>query len=190
MQEAHSLPQLTWPTCTASRRRDPKLKNEKKRKKKDSKEQEEKINKSLLFLSLPPSLPVLLSMRLKEDVNPLVFLLFRVVVWLYSLLSYVPALLLGSSSSCRPGHPSQRIKARSVSGRPAGPYRDMAALDRLSTCLQPGVNTLDRVFETSARRFSRQYFLGTREVLRDEEEMQDNGKVFKKVKGRPMCVCM
>uniref|UniRef100_A0AAR2LZ20 long-chain-fatty-acid--CoA ligase n=1 Tax=Pygocentrus nattereri TaxID=42514 RepID=A0AAR2LZ20_PYGNA len=118
---------------------------------------------------------------LKEDVNPLVFVLFRVVVWLYSLLTYLPALLLGYSSSGSLSHPSQWVKARSVSGRPAGPYRDVAALDRLTTCLQPGVNTLDRVFEISAQRFSKQDFLGTRQVLREEEEKQENGRVFKKV---------
>ncbi|KAL7825063.1 hypothetical protein AOLI_G00322700 [Acnodon oligacanthus] len=120
-------------------------------------------------------------MRLKEDVNPLVFVLFRVVVWLYSLLTYLPALLLGSSRSGSSGHPSQWVKARSVSGRPAGPYRDVAALDRLTAFLQPGVNTLDRVFEISAQRFSKQDFLGTRQVLREEEERQENGRVFKKV---------
>ncbi|KAI4898006.1 hypothetical protein NFI96_017487, partial [Prochilodus magdalenae] len=120
-------------------------------------------------------------MRLKDDVNPLVFLLFRVVVWLYSLLSYLPALLLGSSRSGSFSHPSQRVQARSVTGRPAGPYRDVTALDKLTTCLQPGVNTLDVVFETSAKRYSKQSFLGTRQVLREEEEMQENGKMFKKV---------
>uniref|UniRef100_A0A8B9J4Z0 long-chain-fatty-acid--CoA ligase n=1 Tax=Astyanax mexicanus TaxID=7994 RepID=A0A8B9J4Z0_ASTMX len=76
---------------------------------------------------------------------------------------------------------SQRVKARSVTGRPAGPYRDVTSLDGLATCLQPGLNTLDRVFETSAKRFSRQDFLGTREVLREEEELQESGKVFRKV---------
>ncbi|XP_072546761.1 long-chain-fatty-acid--CoA ligase 3a [Salminus brasiliensis] len=120
-------------------------------------------------------------MRLKEDVNPVVFFLFRVVVWLFSLLTYLPSLLLGSSSLGLISHPSQRVKARSVSGRPTGPYRDVTALDGLATCLQPGMNTLDRVFETSAKRFSKQDFLGTREVLREEEEMQENGRVFKKV---------
>ncbi|KAG9264807.1 long-chain-fatty-acid-CoA ligase 3 [Astyanax mexicanus] len=120
-------------------------------------------------------------MRLKDDVNPVVFFLFRVVVGIFSVISYVPSLLLSSSSSGSLSRLSQRVKARSVTGRPAGPYRDVTSLDGLATCLQPGLNTLDRVFETSAKRFSRQDFLGTREVLREEEELQESGKVFRKV---------
>ncbi|XP_076832808.1 long-chain-fatty-acid--CoA ligase 3a [Brachyhypopomus gauderio] len=116
-------------------------------------------------------------MKLEEDVNPVVLLIFRVVVWIFSLLSALPHLLLGSSST----HFSKRVKARSASGRPAGPYRDLAALNGLASSLEPGVNTLDRVFEVAVRRFAEQEFLGTRDVLSEGEEVQENGKVFKKM---------
>ncbi|XP_026881278.2 long-chain-fatty-acid--CoA ligase 3a [Electrophorus electricus] len=120
-------------------------------------------------------------MRLEEDVNRVVLLLFRVVAWLYSLLSCLPLLLLGSTRYTTSTHCSRRVKAHSASGHPAGPYRDLDALDGLIMCLEPDVNTLDRMFEVSARRFARQDFLGTRDVLSEWEEVQENGKVFKKV---------
>ncbi|XP_030634631.1 long-chain-fatty-acid--CoA ligase 3a [Chanos chanos] len=119
-------------------------------------------------------------MRLMEDVNPVALWIFRVVVWLYSVLSYLPCLLLygGSSSGSDAG---RRVKAKSVTGYGSGPYRDLDALGGLAMCLQSGVDTLDKMFEWSVRRFPNHDCLGTRELLREEEETQENGKVFKKV---------
>uniref|UniRef100_A0A4W5P802 long-chain-fatty-acid--CoA ligase n=1 Tax=Hucho hucho TaxID=62062 RepID=A0A4W5P802_9TELE len=74
-----------------------------------------------------------------------------------------------------------RLKARSVTGRPAGPYRAMGATKRLVSSLHPGVDTLDKVFEDASRRFPDRDCLGTREVVMEEDERQSNGKVFKKV---------
>uniref|UniRef100_A0A8C2J186 long-chain-fatty-acid--CoA ligase n=1 Tax=Cyprinus carpio TaxID=7962 RepID=A0A8C2J186_CYPCA len=76
---------------------------------------------------------------------------------------------------------SRRVKARSVSGHPSGPYRDIGALRVLATCLQPGVNTLDRVFESSVCRFPHFDCLGTRDLLSEEDETSEDGRVFKKV---------
>uniref|UniRef100_A0A8C7X6A2 long-chain-fatty-acid--CoA ligase n=1 Tax=Oryzias sinensis TaxID=183150 RepID=A0A8C7X6A2_9TELE len=76
---------------------------------------------------------------------------------------------------------SRRIKAYSVSGHPAGPYRAINSQEKLVALMEPGVNTLDKMFEYAARRFPMRDCLGTREVLSEEDELQPNGKVFKKV---------
>nr|XP_046171662.1 fatty acid CoA ligase Acsl3-like [Oncorhynchus gorbuscha] len=125
-------------------------------------------------------------MKLKEDLNPVLLLLFQVTVWLYSVLAFLPSYLFSSVSESDAGLGSeqeraQRLKARSVTGRPAGPYRAMGATKRLVSSLHPGVDTLDKVFEDASRRFSDRDCLGTREVVMEEDERQSNGKFFKKV---------
>ncbi|TRZ01288.1 hypothetical protein DNTS_030417 [Danionella cerebrum] len=122
-----------------------------------------------------------LRMRLKQDASPVVVVLFHAVVWFYSFISYIPYLLLRSSESQSLSKCSRRLKGRSMSGHPSGPYRDVAAIRGLESCLQPGMNTLEKVFEASVRRFPQSDCLGTRETLSEEDETQDDGKVFKKV---------
>uniref|UniRef100_A0A667ZMH7 long-chain-fatty-acid--CoA ligase n=1 Tax=Myripristis murdjan TaxID=586833 RepID=A0A667ZMH7_9TELE len=76
---------------------------------------------------------------------------------------------------------TRRMKARSVSGSPEGPYRAVSSTKRLVTSMHLGVDTLDKVFEYAAQRFPYRDCLGTREVISEEDERQNNGKVFKKV---------
>lgn len=126
-------------------------------------------------------------MKLKEDLNPVLLLLFQVTVWLYSVLAFLPSYLFSSVSESDAGLGSeqeraQRLKAQSVTGRPAGPYRAMGATKRLVSSLHPGVDTLDKVFEDASRRFHDRDCLGTREVVMEEDERQSNGKFFKKVR--------
>ncbi|XP_064194367.1 long-chain-fatty-acid--CoA ligase 3b [Anguilla rostrata] len=118
-------------------------------------------------------------MRLKEGINPLLLQVFRSVVWLYSVLTFLPWYLLSGASANL--ERAKRAKARSASGRPAGPYRATNAMQRLASTLHPACDTLDKVFEYAVRRFPRRHCLGTREVISEEDEPQPNGKVFKKV---------
>ncbi|XP_067102448.1 long-chain-fatty-acid--CoA ligase 3a [Osmerus mordax] len=125
-------------------------------------------------------------MKLKEDLNPILLLLFQLTVWLYSLLTFLPSFLLSSVSDQDKGFGSEqeralRLKAQSGSGDPAGPYRDMRATKRLMSSLRPGMDSLDKVFEDAAKRFPKRDLLGTRELVKEEDESQVNGKVFKKV---------
>ncbi|KAM6970342.1 long-chain-fatty-acid--CoA ligase 3a [Aplochiton taeniatus] len=125
-------------------------------------------------------------MKLKEDLNPMLLLLFHLMVWIYTLVTFLPSYLLGSVSDPYGALGSQeeraqRLKAQSVSGRPEGPYRDVGATKGLVSALQPGMDTLDKVFEYAAQRFPHRDCLGTREVISEEDERQGNGKVFKKV---------
>uniref|UniRef100_A0AAY5KBX1 long-chain-fatty-acid--CoA ligase n=1 Tax=Esox lucius TaxID=8010 RepID=A0AAY5KBX1_ESOLU len=125
-------------------------------------------------------------MKTREDLNPLLLLLFQVAVWLYSILAFLPSHFFGTVSQSEGGLGSEqerarRLKAQSVTGNPEGPYRAMGATKRLVSSLHPGVDTLDKVFEYASRRFPDRDCLGTREVIKEEDERQDNGKVFKKV---------
>ncbi|XP_065136535.1 long-chain-fatty-acid--CoA ligase 3a [Paramisgurnus dabryanus] len=120
-------------------------------------------------------------MKFKHEVSPVVLLVFRVLVWLYSLVSYLPYLLLRSSDSESLSECSRRIKARSASGQVAGPYRDVNALRELTVSVQPGVNTLDQVLKASVSQYPDHDCLGTRELLSEEDELQEDGRVFKKV---------
>ncbi|KAJ8280358.1 hypothetical protein GJAV_G00053590 [Gymnothorax javanicus] len=117
-------------------------------------------------------------MRLKEDVNPLLLQVFRSVVWVYSFITYLPWYLLSGPSQPSRGRRAQGV---SVSGKPSGPYRAVNSQQGLACSLYPDCHTLDSVFRYASERFPNRDCLGTREVLREEDESQPNGKVFKKV---------
>ncbi|XP_063059936.1 long-chain-fatty-acid--CoA ligase 4b isoform X2 [Engraulis encrasicolus] len=72
-------------------------------------------------------------------------------------------------------------KAKSTSGRPEGPYRDVEALDGLAHMEFEGKDTLDKLFDHAVQRFGKAPCLGTRDVMSEESETQPNGKVFKKL---------
>ncbi|XP_015234273.1 PREDICTED: long-chain-fatty-acid--CoA ligase 3-like [Cyprinodon variegatus] len=118
-------------------------------------------------------------MKLKEDINPLLLQVFRSVVWVYSVITFLPWYFFSGAGTNL--ERARRIKARSISGHPAGPYRAINSQEKLVALVQPGVDTLDKMFEYAARRFPNRDCLGTREVLSEEDEPQPNGKVFKKV---------
>uniref|UniRef100_A0A665TLL8 long-chain-fatty-acid--CoA ligase n=1 Tax=Echeneis naucrates TaxID=173247 RepID=A0A665TLL8_ECHNA len=118
-------------------------------------------------------------MKLKEDMNPLLLQVFRSVVWVYSVITFIPWYFFSGAGSNL--ERARRIKANSVSRRPAGPYRAINSQEKLVAWLHPGVGTLDKMFEHAARKFPQRDCLGTREVLSEEDEIQPNGKVFKKV---------
>uniref|UniRef100_A0AAZ3QHL0 long-chain-fatty-acid--CoA ligase n=1 Tax=Oncorhynchus tshawytscha TaxID=74940 RepID=A0AAZ3QHL0_ONCTS len=122
-------------------------------------------------------------MKLKEDMNPLLLQVFRSVVWVCSFITFLPWYFLSGAGTNLDR--ARRVKARSVSGRPAGPYRATNRAggihQKLVWSLHLGVDTLDKVMVHGATRFPERDCLGTREVLNEEDELQPNGKVFKKV---------
>uniref|UniRef100_A0A8D0AUX3 long-chain-fatty-acid--CoA ligase n=1 Tax=Sander lucioperca TaxID=283035 RepID=A0A8D0AUX3_SANLU len=119
------------------------------------------------------------AMKLKEDMNPLLLQVFHSVVWVYSVITFIPWYFFSGAGTNL--ERARRIKARSVSGHPAGPYRAINSQEKLVAWLHPKVDTLDKMFEYAASRFPQRDCLGTREVLNEEDEPQPNGKVFKKV---------
>ncbi|TRY93825.1 hypothetical protein DNTS_027007 [Danionella cerebrum] len=118
-------------------------------------------------------------MKLKEDMSPLLLQVFRSVVWVYSVITFLPWYLLSGASGNQAR--AKRLKSRSVSGNPAGPYRAVNSQQKLVSLLHEGVDTLDKVFEYAVVHFPERDCLGTRELLSEEDEIQPNGKVFKKV---------
>ncbi|XP_041845762.1 long-chain-fatty-acid--CoA ligase 4 isoform X2 [Melanotaenia boesemani] len=108
-------------------------------------------------------------------------LLFPVhlLIWLYSILSFLPWYYITGASQRK--SLSKRIKARSTSGCPEGPYRSVDHFDALATEDFPGKDTLDKLFKHAVQRFGESPCLGTREILSEDNEIQPNGKIFKKL---------
>uniref|UniRef100_A0A3Q2DG37 long-chain-fatty-acid--CoA ligase n=1 Tax=Cyprinodon variegatus TaxID=28743 RepID=A0A3Q2DG37_CYPVA len=103
----------------------------------------------------------------------------HLLIWLYSLISFLPWYFITSAGQkCSQ---SKRMKARSTSGSPEGPYRSVDHFESLATEDFPGKDTLDKLFQHAVQRFGPADCLGTREVLSEENEIQPSGKVFKKV---------
>ncbi|XP_062275076.1 long-chain-fatty-acid--CoA ligase 3a isoform X1 [Scomber scombrus] len=127
------------------------------------------------------------KMKLKEDLNVMLLLLFHLMVWIYTFITFLPSYIVCWVSPPYGVHygseeeRAKRAKARSLHGCPKGPYRAVSATKKLVTSLHPGVDTLDKMFEYAAKRFPHRDCLGTREVISEEDEQQSNGKVFKKV---------
>nr|XP_055059470.1 long-chain-fatty-acid--CoA ligase 3b [Misgurnus anguillicaudatus] len=118
-------------------------------------------------------------MKLKEEMSPLLLKVFQSVVWVYSVITFIPWYLFSGDIGNQAR--AKRLKARSVSGKPAGPYRAVNSQHRLVSQFHVGVDTLDKAFEYAVVNFPTRDCLGTRELLSEEDEIQPNGKVFKKV---------
>ncbi|XP_078403651.1 long-chain-fatty-acid--CoA ligase 4 isoform X2 [Cetorhinus maximus] len=76
---------------------------------------------------------------------------------------------------------AKRIKAKATSDKAGSPFRSVDHFDSLAKMDFPGLDTLDKLFEAAVKNFQKQNCLGTRELLSEENEVQANGKVFKKL---------
>lgn len=74
---------------------------------------------------------------------------------------------------------SNRIKAKRIDS-PNVIFRDVDNMEALTTTLFSECATLDEVFCRAVKLYGTNDCLGTREVLSEEDELQANGKVFKK----------
>ncbi|XP_070827273.1 long-chain-fatty-acid--CoA ligase 3a [Chaetodon trifascialis] len=126
-------------------------------------------------------------MKLKEDLNPMLLLLFHLMVWIYTFVTFLPSYVLGLVSRqdgvvCNHEEErAKRVKVYSSLKHPEGPYRAFSVSDRLIATPHPGVDTVDKLFEYTVTRFAHRDCLGTREVISEEDERQSDGKVFKKL---------
>lgn len=118
------------------------------------------------------------TMKLKQTINPILLYFIRFIIYVYTILTYIPFYFLCESRQEK----SNQIKAKSVSSEPDSAYRSIDSLDSLASVLYPGCNTLDKVFLYAKNKFKDKRLLGTREILNEEDEIQPNGKVFKKVR--------
>lgn len=117
------------------------------------------------------------TMKLKQTINPILLYFIHFIIMLYTILTYIPYYFLTESRKGR----SNQIKAQPVTSSPESAYRSVNSLDGLASVLYPGCDTLDKVFMFAKNKFKDKRLLGTREVLSEEDEVQPNGKIFKKV---------
>lgn len=120
-----------------------------------------------------------MGLQVDSAVQSILLFPIHLLVWLYSVLSFLPWYFITGAGQRQTL--SRRIKARSTSGRPEGPYRSVDHFDDLAREDFPGKDTLDKLFEYAVQRFGDSQCLGTRDVLSEENEVQPTGKVFKKV---------
>uniref|UniRef100_A0A4W3JK95 long-chain-fatty-acid--CoA ligase n=1 Tax=Callorhinchus milii TaxID=7868 RepID=A0A4W3JK95_CALMI len=111
---------------------------------------------------------------------PTVFLLpIYLLMWLYSALTFIPWYFLSDAKKKKAM--AKRMKAKPTSEKPGSPYRSVDHFDSLAKMDFPGVDTLDKLFDAAVKKFQKGDCLGTREMLSEENEVQTNGKVFKKL---------
>ena len=61
-------------------------------------------------------------------------------------------------------------------------YRSVTEIgDVHARFIQDNIDTMEKVFRFAVRQHGQKTALGTREILAEEDEMQPNGRVFKKV---------
>jgi long-chain acyl-CoA synthetase len=101
------------------------------------------------------------------------------ISFVYNTITYIPWLMIDNPHKRM--EQSRRIKARPVSSEPGAAYRTVDNFDTLTTTLFAECATLDDLFLRAVRLYSTHDCLGTRELLNEENEIQPNGKVFKKV---------
>lgn len=113
------------------------------------------------------------------DLSTVLLFPVHTVVWLYSLVSFLPWYFLTGAQEKKAL--ARRLKSKSTTGQEDGPYRSVDRFDSLVTVDLSGKDTLDKLFDYAVERFGKSDCLGTREVLSEENETQPSGKVFKKV---------
>lgn len=120
-----------------------------------------------------------MGLQTDSPLQVVLLLPLHLLVWLYSIISFLPWYLLTGRSQNK-AH-SGRVKACSTTGRTEGPYRCVDHLESLASEDLPGKDTLDKLFQHAVQRFGDSDCLGTRDLLSEENEVQPSGKVFKKV---------
>ncbi|XP_063288208.1 long-chain-fatty-acid--CoA ligase 4 isoform X1 [Pelobates fuscus] len=118
-------------------------------------------------------------MKLNTEVSTVVLLPVYLLMFVYSTLTFIPWYFLTNAKKKKAM--AKRIKAKPMSDKPGSPYRAISHLDSLATIDIPGADTLDKLFQHAVANFGKRDCLGTRELLNEENEMQPNGKVFKKL---------
>lgn len=117
---------------------------------------------------------------MEEILVSVIYGILKAISLVYDVITVVPYYI-----ACQPGQKlkrSRRIKARPVGDSQNAPYRCTdIPLTELTTTLFPECQTLDDLLIRAVRTYSSKRCLGTRELLSEEDEMQPNGRVFKKV---------
>ncbi|XP_014462724.2 long-chain-fatty-acid--CoA ligase 4 isoform X1 [Alligator mississippiensis] len=118
-------------------------------------------------------------MKLRLEVRGFFLLPVYLLISVYSALVFIPWYFLTNAKKKKAM--AKRLKAKPTSDKPGSPYRSVTHLESLATIDFPGADTLDKLFEHAITKYGKKDCLGTREILSEENEMQPNGKVFKKL---------
>ncbi|KFV54069.1 long-chain-fatty-acid--CoA ligase 4 isoform X1 [Gavia stellata] len=118
-------------------------------------------------------------MKLRLEVRAILLLPVYLLISVYSMLVFIPWYFLTNAKKKKAM--AKRLKAKPISDKPGSPYRSVTHLDSLANINIPGADTLDKLFDHALAKFGKKDCLGTREILSEENEMQPNGKVFKKL---------
>ncbi|KFV86677.1 Long-chain-fatty-acid--CoA ligase 4, partial [Struthio camelus australis] len=119
------------------------------------------------------------TMKLRLEVCAILLLPVYLLISVYSMLVFIPWYFLTNAKKKKAM--AKRLKAKPVSDKPGSPYRSVTHLESLANINIPGADTLDKLFDHALAKFGKKDCLGTREILSEENEMQPNGKVFKKL---------
>ncbi|NXL87875.1 ACSL3 ligase, partial [Alectura lathami] len=119
------------------------------------------------------------KMKLKHNINPVLLQFINFVILVYTVVTYIPWYIFSGSRQAIAK--SKQVKAKPVNNKPGAAYRSVNSLHCLASVLYPGCDTLDKVFKYAKTKFKDKKLLGTREILKEEDEIQPSGKVFKKV---------
>lgn len=125
-------------------------------------------------------------MKLKHNINPVLLQFINFIILVYSFVTYIPWYIFSGSRQAIAK--AKQVKAKPVNNKPGAAYRSVNSLHCLASVLYPGCDTLDKVFKYAKTKFKDKKLLGTREILKEEDEIQPSGKVFKKVSLFALCV--
>ncbi|XP_041363459.1 long-chain-fatty-acid--CoA ligase 3-like [Gigantopelta aegis] len=105
--------------------------------------------------------------------------LLKAVCFVVDVISYIPCYFIYRPDKVL--KQSRRTKAVRVADGQSVAYRSVEVKGQLITTLFPECRTLDDLFERAVRLSAIEPCLGTRELLKEEDKLQPNGRVFKKV---------
>lgn len=126
------------------------------------------------------------EMKLKHNINSFFLFIINFVTVVYTIITFIPWYIFSGSRYAR--KKANQIKARPVDYKPGSAYRSVNSLHCLASVLYPGCDTLDKAFKYAKSKFKDRALLGTRETLKEEDEIQPSGKVFKKVYNSSVCL--
>lgn len=117
-------------------------------------------------------------MTLNAELHFCVLLPLYLLMYVYSAITFIPWYFLTNAKKKK--EMAKRLKAKPVSDQPGSPYRAVSHFECLATIDFPVADTLDKLFDLAVEKYAKKDCLGTRELLSEENEIQPNGKIFKK----------
>ncbi|KAK6632107.1 hypothetical protein RUM44_007137 [Polyplax serrata] len=104
----------------------------------------------------------------------------KVLAFVYDIITY-PVYLFVYRPWEKKGL-SRRVKAKAISVEDKSiTYRNISGPQKMHQILvREGVDTMEKMFRFVAVRYNKKNCLGTRKILAEEDEIQPNGRVFKK----------